>query len=373
MKFRRKLEFSIPVPLSTAALDGSEDTKWTSRIPKTGAVVPEGTPVSVRYRRWWGFVNTDKPDYYNRVVDKMALVEAWPDYMKRGGRVRYMHDPKPVGIIFPGDWELRDDGIYIGVSVPETKPEVIAELDSGLLNGYSLGWDGLKVIWSDDSEDGYTHFVKIKIAESSLVDMGATPNTDIREEGTTGTEDEDLPDTKTILGKIWAFITSKPTGDETRTPKNEKGNGGTPPDDHPNTEDDEMTPEQFNQMLSLMSEKLDGLTARVTGVLEKLKPQQTATTTQQPPNPEDQKPNPEMDELKSKIQALGDQILTLQRATNTVEPLGQSIQTLETQVVEFEKQVKAMVDSRTPTPDEQLSFIAKKGGGRLTASDLGGK
>jgi hypothetical protein len=145
-------------------------------------LVPEGTQDAVQYRRFWAFVSTPEVDFVNSIVTKEAVLKAWPEYIKHGNS-RLMHSGSPAGRIFDGDYEIRDQGIYAGVSVPIHKEEILKDLDSCLLNGFSLGFNVDS--WEDveyDEARGVLIFKAIRIFEVSIVDSGATPGTDFQEE-----------------------------------------------------------------------------------------------------------------------------------------------------------------------------------------------
>jgi hypothetical protein len=94
-----------------------------------------------------------------------------------------MHEAVAVGKIFEGDYEFREKGVYAGVSIPLYKADVLRDIDAGLLNGFSLGfnidWD--RIIFPENDTDPVI-FNGIRIAEVTICDSPATPGCKFTEE-----------------------------------------------------------------------------------------------------------------------------------------------------------------------------------------------
>jgi|GEM_PF-3876173 len=364
-----KLRFTKPVEFRAETVTGSSEPKWIYR-DKTGAIVAADTPDAIRYRRFWGFVSTEAVDFYNTVVERNAVIEAWPTYVKQGGNVRVMHESEPAGKIFEDDYEYRQEGVYAGVSIPEHKAGVLRDIDSGLINAFSLGFNPYdysrnSIEWSD-SDSSPTRFKRIKIAEVSLVDAGATPGTDIKEERSITSDQED-----TLFRRIWNRI----AGMLNRSP------AGTLPAE---TQEDLMNPE----IKDLLEEQRKTNTAlgELTKAIERMaKPADPPA----PPAPPPVAPQPPAGAEKpieqriaeavtsanapliAKITTLETELTTMKRSISTDEPL--SADQIDAQLTAAEA---ALEEARKagPTPNQKVSFIRHTAAGRpLTLGDLGGE
>lgn len=158
-----------------------QEEKWIYRKKRTGIVTDENDKNAVAYRRFWAAMSTPKVDFYNTIVTAEAVREAFPDWINAGNS-RLMHNSQPAGRVFPEDYEVLPDSIRIGISIPRHKSDILNDVDASLLRGVSLGF------WPDwdmatyDRKTGVITFNRIRIAEVSIVDSGATPGTEIIEE-----------------------------------------------------------------------------------------------------------------------------------------------------------------------------------------------
>jgi hypothetical protein len=67
-----------------------ERSKIFYRIPTTGMVVDEKTEGAIAYRRFWGYVSTPEVDFYNTVVARDAVIEAWLECTRRLRSERFL-------------------------------------------------------------------------------------------------------------------------------------------------------------------------------------------------------------------------------------------------------------------------------------------
>ncbi len=372
-----KLRFTKPVEFRAETVTGSSEPKWIYR-DKTGAIVSADTPDAIRYRRFWGFVSTEAVDFYNTIVERNAVIEAWPTYVKQGGNVRVMHESEPAGKIFEDDYEYRQEGVYAGVSIPEHKADVLRDIDSGLINAFSLGFNPYdysrtSIEWST-SDSSPTRFKRIKIAEVSLVDAGATPGTDIKEERSITSDQED-----TLFRRLWNRI----AGMLNRQP------AGTLPAE---PQEDEMTPEQFEKLMAKIDSKIEERFTAIKGELGTIveraaqvtSPSGAPSGTPQPPpaqptggteKPIEQRIAEAVTSanapLIAKITTLETELTTMKRSISTDEPL--SADQIDAQLTAAEA---ALEEARKagPTPNQKVSFIRHTAAGRpLTMGDLGGE
>lgn len=147
-------------------------------------------------REIWGYATLEKKDKSGEIADYKGTVDAFSkwssDISKRTdgkslGNVRVMHQPIVAGKAThwePSERTMLDDngkeqtykGIYVGVYVPPTKPDVIKDVDEGILNAFSIGGSYQKRWW-DPSSDAF-RFIP-ELAEFSLVDNPCVDGADI--------------------------------------------------------------------------------------------------------------------------------------------------------------------------------------------------
>lgn len=135
----------------------------------------DGKRLSVR-----GYFTSDQKDAVGDIITKDATIKAIPDY-KQWGNIRYMHQPKPVGVVRAIG---EEDGLeWNEVVFDITKQDVIEDVENGLLKALSVG---ILVDWKDINElqDGGWVINNYKLAEISLVDHPA--NYDARLKGMQG-------------------------------------------------------------------------------------------------------------------------------------------------------------------------------------------
>ena len=95
--------------------------KIITRNPQTGEILDDNDPKGIKYRRFWLHPSTENVDFYDTIVERDAVINAFPAYIESGGNVRYMHSMEPVGKVFPMDWKQDDIGVYCGISIPLTE------------------------------------------------------------------------------------------------------------------------------------------------------------------------------------------------------------------------------------------------------------
>ena len=323
------------------------EIKWIYRDSVSGKIVEPGTLGALRYRRFWMYPSTEAVDFFDTVVERQAVINAMDSYIESGGGVRFMHEPKPIGRVFEGDYEIREKGAYVGLSIPEYEEDVFRKIEYKILTGASLGWNtrpgGIK--WPENENDKI-RFTDINIAEITLCDTRATPGTEIQEERSVESEG--------LLKKIYRMLKSLTS---------RSGTGGTP--DNPILEDDDMTPEQLKELT-------DAIQTSITGGFEQLK--RTA-------EPDPQEPDKTLEEriaaaITAKteeqinvIKNLQDEITALKRATNTEEPLSGVLDTIEKKVVAMEE-LAEKAEKPELSDNDRLSFIQTRDGRPLTIDIL---
>lgn len=155
-------------------------------------------PTEENGRELWGWASLEVVDKSGEIADFEGTVKAFEkwsnDTSKRtGGRnlgpVRLMHQPIAVGKTIswkPSETTITDDegnektvkGIWVGAYIPPTKPEVIRDIDEGILSAFSIGGSYEKRWW----DDGAQAFRYIPVlAEYSLVDSPCVWGADIEQ------------------------------------------------------------------------------------------------------------------------------------------------------------------------------------------------
>lgn len=124
----------------------------------------DGKRLSVR-----GYFTSDQRDAVGDIITRDATIKAIPDY-RQWGNIRYMHQPKPVGVVRAIG---EEDGLeWNEVAFDITKPDVIEDVENGLLKALSVG---ILVDFKDidQLQDGGWVINGYKLAEISLVDHPA--------------------------------------------------------------------------------------------------------------------------------------------------------------------------------------------------------
>lgn len=147
-------------------------------------------------REVWGFATLEVVDKAGEVADFDGTVKAFETWSnevskrtggKSLGNVRVMHEKIPAGKTI--HWEptektvTKDDGtdevikgIYVGAYIPPTKPEIIKDVDEGILSAFSIG-GGYEKRWYDTNTKAFRYIPVI--SEYSLVDNPCVPGADI--------------------------------------------------------------------------------------------------------------------------------------------------------------------------------------------------
>jgi len=116
-----------------------------------------------------GYFTSEQKDAVGDIITRSATERAIEDY-KQWGNIRYMHQPRPVGRV---QRIGSSDGLeWNEVEFTVTKPDVVDDIDNGLLSALSVG---ILVDWGDIDplEDGGWVINNYKLAEISLVDHPA--------------------------------------------------------------------------------------------------------------------------------------------------------------------------------------------------------
>lgn len=124
----------------------------------------DGKTLSVK-----GYFTSDRKDMVGDIITRTATEKAVPEY-RQWGNIRYMHQPRPVGVVtaIGSDDDLEWNEVEFNV----TKADVIDDIDQGLLKALSVG---ILIDWEDIDflEDGGWIINGYKLAEISLVDHPA--------------------------------------------------------------------------------------------------------------------------------------------------------------------------------------------------------
>lgn len=149
-------------------------------------------------RELWGWATLETVDKSGEIADFDGTVKAFQEWSdetakrtnnKSLGNVRLMHQPIAVGKTIswqPSETTVEDDkgnaqtvkGIWVGAYIPPTKPDVIRDIDEGILSAFSIGGSYAKKWW-DDSKKAF-RFVP-KLSEYSLVDNPCVEGADIKQ------------------------------------------------------------------------------------------------------------------------------------------------------------------------------------------------
>lgn len=147
-------------------------------------------------REVWGFATLEVPDKVGEIADFEGTVKAFEKWSseiekrtqgKSKGNVRVMHGATVAGKAI--HWEptettvVDEDGnpqtvkaIWTGAYVPPTKPDIIKDIDEGILSAFSIGGSYQKRWW-DDTAKAF-RFIP-ELSEYSLVDNPCVPGADI--------------------------------------------------------------------------------------------------------------------------------------------------------------------------------------------------
>lgn len=138
-------------------------------------------------RELWGFAILEVVDKAKEIADYQGTVQAFREWSEEAkersggkslGNVRLMHEPVASGILTHWEESEKDldgnkvKGIWVGVYVPAHKEDVIKDIDSGILTGFSMGGN-YKSKWID-VETGATRYIPV-VSELSLVDSPCVP------------------------------------------------------------------------------------------------------------------------------------------------------------------------------------------------------
>lgn len=146
-------------------------------------------------REVWGYATLERVDKSGEIADFDGTVKAFETWSsevekrtngKSLGNVRLMHQPVVAGKTIhwePTETTVETDNgeetvkaIWVGAYVPPTKPDVIKDIDEGILSGFSIGGSYAKRWW-DDTAKAF-RFVP-ELSEYSLVDNPCVPGADI--------------------------------------------------------------------------------------------------------------------------------------------------------------------------------------------------
>lgn len=147
-------------------------------------------------REVYGFATLETKDKSGEIADFNGTLKAFEKWSndteqrtggKSKGNVRVMHQPITAGKTI--DWKptetvIKDDagqeqtvkGIWVGAYIPPTKPDVIRDIDEGILSAFSIGGSYQKRWWDDQSQA--FRFIP-ELSEYSLVDNPCVPGADI--------------------------------------------------------------------------------------------------------------------------------------------------------------------------------------------------
>lgn len=147
-------------------------------------------------REVWGFATLERVDKTGEIADFDGTVKAFEKWSseiekrtqgKSKGNVRVMHGATVAGKAI--HWEPQevtiegDDGqpqtvkaIWTGAYVPPTKPDIIKDIDEGILSAFSIGGSYAKR-WYDETAKAFRYIPEL--SEYSLVDNPAVPGADI--------------------------------------------------------------------------------------------------------------------------------------------------------------------------------------------------
>lgn len=284
-EFRNKVfhaRASLSFDASTSEEAPESNIIW--RRNRTGEIASKDEKNTTGYRRFWANMSTPVVDFYNSVVTSEAMRGAFPEWIQ-GGNARLMHNNMAAGRVFPEDYEVVDGNIRVGISIPLHKEEVLKDIDASLLRGVSIGfwpqWEEDGAI-DYDEETGVITYNKIRLAEVSIVDWGATPGTDLREERSTS------------LDRFVNHVRTSLTG----TPNDLEG----------------KEVDEIKEVLKRIAEGIDAMQSKLN--------EQKASPPEQPP---EDKPNKEVEELRAVVEAQAKSLNELRAMLTTEEALAPEV------------------------------------------------
>lgn len=116
-----------------------------------------------------GIFTSDSPDELGDIITRGATERAIPKY-RQWGNIRYMHQPRPVGVVTRiGE---ADNLAWNEVEIKVIDPQAVFEVEQGLLKALSIGalikWEDVELL-----RDGGLLINDYQLAEISLVDHPA--------------------------------------------------------------------------------------------------------------------------------------------------------------------------------------------------------
>lgn len=138
-------------------------------------------------REIFGWATLERVDKSGEIADFEGTVKAFEKWSneteqrtggKSKGNVRLMHQPIAVGKTIswkPSETTIQDEegnsktvkGIWVGAYIPPTKPDVIRDIDEGILSAFSIGGSYQKRWWDEGAQA--FRFIP-ELSEYSLVD-----------------------------------------------------------------------------------------------------------------------------------------------------------------------------------------------------------
>lgn len=110
----------------------------------------------------YGYATTEAVDSDGEIIDKNAIINALPDYMKFAN-IREMHQPSAVGKTHQAT--MDENGLFIKVKVVDTN--AWDKVKEGVYNGFSIGGNVVTKVGN--------RITQLKLSEISLVDRPANP------------------------------------------------------------------------------------------------------------------------------------------------------------------------------------------------------
>lgn len=155
------------------------------------------TKVDDEQRMVYGYASTEALDSQGEVVERSAIIDALPDYM-RFANIREMHTMSAVGVAKAA--EVDDRGLYIGAKVVDDTAWI--KVKEGVYKGFSIGGRAL------EKSDGIIK--RLRLTEISLVDRPANPECVIDAWKADTLAEEDQPTAKSDDAPVAAPETAAP-------------------------------------------------------------------------------------------------------------------------------------------------------------------
>jgi len=147
-------------------------------------------------REVWGYATVERKDKSGEIADAEGTAKAfgtWSEEVakrtagKSLGNVRLMHQPITAGKMIhyePTETTIKDEkgndqvakAIWVGAYIPPTKPDIIKDIDEGILSAFSIAGNYAKR-WYDSAAKAF-RFIP-QLAEFSLVDNPCCEGADI--------------------------------------------------------------------------------------------------------------------------------------------------------------------------------------------------